>query len=153
MKNNELIHKLAVKLSPYQVRIEIFCLSLVVLGLLLKSIEIGYIFTIISLSILSMLYFIKAFVTELSENSLLVFLNKITQLSLSVGAIGILFMIHHYPGFTIMLKASFFSLIASLTIKIIVKFKNREKESILDPDIVRLLIMIVAIALILISGE
>jgi hypothetical protein len=100
-----------------------------------------------------MLYFIKAFVTELSENSLLVFLNKITQLSLSVGAIGILFMIHHYPGFTIMLKASFFSLIASLTIKIIVKFKSREKESILDPDIVRLLIMIVAIALILISGE
>ena len=104
MKNNELIHKLAIKLSPYQVRIEIFCLSLVVLGLLLKS-------------------------------------------------IGILFMIQHYPGFTIMLKASFFSLIASLTIKIIVKFKNREKESILDPDIVRLLIMIVAIALILISGE
>lgn len=43
-------------------------------------------------------------------------------------------------------------LIHKLAIKLISKFRNRERESPLDPDIVRVLIMIVAIALLLVFG-
>jgi phosphoglycerol transferase MdoB-like AlkP superfamily enzyme len=149
---NELIQKIAIKLRPYQVKTEIFCISLVVLGLLLKSTGIGYVFIIISMSILSLLYFILAFAADASDNGLMTFVNKIIYLSLSVGAMGILFMFQHYPGFTIMMQASFLSLVAGLILKLILRFRNREKESILDPDIIRLLIMIVLIALLLVFG-
>lgn len=150
MNNNELLNKIGIKIKPYQITVEIFCIAFLLIGVLLKNTDFGYIFIIIAMSILSMLYFLMSFVTDKSKSKPLIFLYKVIYLSMSVGAIGILYRIQHYPGWPIMLKASFFSLVIALAVKSILKFKSRDTERIFDFDSIRTVIMIFIITAFLI---
>jgi phosphoglycerol transferase MdoB-like AlkP superfamily enzyme len=139
------VQKLAIKIRPLQVKIELILFVVLVAGIITREHEIGNIFIVMPLSLLAMLFYLMAFRIENKKNRFLTFINRATYFSLSTGMIGILFTIQHYPYATMMLRIALLSMIISLVGLIIIKITDREKQYKIDSDLIRTFIIIITI--------
>jgi len=143
---NKIAQNLALKIRPFQIKIELVLISLIIIGILLKSSEIGNLLIVFSFNLLAILYFIMAFRLNVTDNKTVVFLNRQIQLSFSVGMLGILFAIQHYPDAAMMLRIAIIAMFTGLVFTIITKYKNKTSQSFIDPDTIRIVIISLAIA-------
>lgn len=153
MDLNKIAYNLAQKLRPIQLKIELILISLIIIGVLLKSTEIGNILIVISFSTLSILYYIMAFRLISSENKTVVFLNKLIQISFSVGMLGILFAIQHYVGADVMLRIAIITMFIGLVFTFINKLKNNQSQNLIDFDTIRIIIITLVITSLIIFGN
>lgn len=145
MNPNKIAQNLAIKIRPVQIKIEIVLVSLILIGILIRSSEIGNMLIVFSFNLLSILYFIMVFRLSAPENKTVVFLNKLIQLSFTVGMIGILFAIQHYPGGAMMLRLAIIAMFIGLIFTFITKLKNKELQNFIDADIIRIVIFTLVI--------
>jgi hypothetical protein len=150
---NEIIQKLANKIRPIQVKLEMVLYALSGIGLLLRDTETGKLLSLISLGALSMLYFLMSFRLENPNNRFLVFLNKMIHLSFSIGVLGILFAVNHYPNAIEMLSIGFLSILFGLVGLLILKFRTKTDKRIADSDLIRAILIASILALLLVSGN
>ena len=150
---NQAFQKLAIKIRPFQIKVELILLTILVVGMVLRELEIGVLMILISLLALSILNFIMSFRLENDANAMLVFVNKLTQLASSIGLLAILFTILHYPGATMMLLVSLPSLVFGLIGFLIIKFKDNKTKKIIDADFIRILLITISIASIMAFGD
>ncbi len=153
MDPNKIAQNLAIKIKPYQVKIELGLISMIAIGILLKKSEIGNALIVISFSTLSILYYIMAFRLSPPENNTTIFLNKLIQISLSVAMIGILFTIQHYMGAAIMLRISIITMFIGLIFTFITKLKNKELQDFVDADTIRIVVLTLLITSFIVFGK
>lgn len=139
MNINPIAQNLAIKIKPYQIKIELILLSVIIIGVLLKNSEIGNTLILIPFNLLAILYFIMAFRVDKPENPTTIFLNRLIQLSFSVAMMAILFAIQHYQGAAMMMRISMISMFVGFVYLLITKLKK--KEQIIDPDVIRIVII------------
>lgn len=145
------VQNLALKIRPFQTKIELVLFSLIIIGVLLKSLAVGNILPVISFNTLSILYFIMAFRIDKPTNPTTIFLNRLIYLSFSVASVAILFTIRHYPGAALMLRLSMISMFVGFIFLVITKLNK--KEQIINPDIIRLVIFTLVIVALIMSGN
>ena len=150
---NQNVQKLAIRIRPIQIKLELILLTFLVVGLILKDSEIGFLLTLIPLQILAILYFMMAFRLEDPKKRILTFINKLTNLSFSVGTLGILFAIHHYPYSAIMLRIGLLTMVLGLFGLIVLKLRESKSKKIIDSDIIRTLIFSITIASLMTLGN
>lgn len=150
---NETVQKLANKIKPIQIKLEMVLFALLCIGVLLRDTEMGKQLTLISLGTLAILYFIMAFRREDPNNRLLNFINKLTHLSYSIGMLGILFTINHYPNAGEMLIIGLLSIIFGLIGLLIIKFLKKSDPINVDSDMIRALVIASIIAGLLAFGN
>ncbi len=124
--------KIAERLENKIVKIELICLFSVFIGIVLKLSEIGFgnIVIILSLSILSILYYFSAFRPIKSEKNagLMRFICRLTFWGYSIAIMGILFTLMNYSGSEIMIKVGFSTMVFSLLANIY-SFKRNSENS------------------------
>jgi len=134
------IQKLAEKLIPYQVKIELILLVLLILGMTVPHFSFGFLLIILPLATLGMMYYFLAFRKIKTEYPMDVFVNKLTHISFSVAMIGILFSNNHYPRAKVMLMVALMGIVVGLILQMIVKRKDEEKE-LFDINTLRMIII------------
>lgn len=147
---NHIAQNLALKIRPYQIKIELVLISVMIIGVLLKNSEIGNILIIIPFNFLAILYFIMAFRIDKPEDPTTIFLNRIIQISFSVAMLAILFTIQHYAGAAMMTRISMVSMFVGFIYLLITRLKM--KEQIIDPDVIRIVIITLVVAFLVTSG-
>ena len=108
MYHNSIYKKLAKKLSPKFRIIELFLIASLALTLLLKYLNYSVLdpVLIISMGLLSSLYFLMAFDVDkrIQENALATVVNKANGWGLSILIIGLLFTVKQFPNADMMLN-------------------------------------------------
>ncbi len=150
---NDITQKLANKIKPIQIKLEMLLFALLCIGVLLRDTEMGKQLTLISLGTLSILYFVMAFRREDPNNRFLNFINKLIHLSYSVGILGILFTINHYPFSGEMLRIGFLSILFGLVGLVIIKFLKKSDQINVDSDLIRTFIIASILAGLLAFGN
>ena len=150
---NEIIQKLANKIRPIQVKLEMVLCALLGIGLLFRDTEEGKLLSLISLGALSMLYFLLSFRLQHPDNRVLVFLNKMIHLAFSIGVLGILFAVNHYPNAIEMLSIGFISILFGLAGLLILKFRTKTDKKIADPDLIRAFLIASILAVLFVFGN
>ncbi len=136
-----IIQKLAKVIFPYQVKIELALLFLLILGMTLTQVNYGFLLIILPLSLLSMMYYFLTFRKVEHHNAMNIFANKIMSISFSVAMIGILFSIQRFPNSKMMLLVALVGMAIGLIMQIIVNSKEEKKELL---DITTLRVFIIA---------
>ncbi|MFH2141582.1 MAG: hypothetical protein ABIJ97_04105 [Bacteroidota bacterium] len=141
---NSIIGKSMAKLKPYQFKIEIIFGLALIAGISLSEINpaIGSPLLMISAALLSILYFLMAFVVNEGYNGIVVFLHKLTYISFAVCLTGILFALRHFPGSRNMLIIGISSIPFGLLGMIIFKLIKKEENKMLKWDILRAVIIL-----------
>lgn len=150
---NEVVQKLANRIKPIQIKLEIGLCALLCIGILLRDSGMGEQLTMISLGILAMLYFVMSFRPGSPDNRFLIFINKLIHLSYSIGIMGILFAINHYPNAEQMLFIGFLSILFGLIGLLILKFRKTTDKKDVDPDLIRTFIIASILAGLLVFGN
>ncbi|MCK4663565.1 MAG: hypothetical protein KAT68_11910 [Bacteroidales bacterium] len=153
---NEIAEKLAGKIHPIQIKLEIFLLLIFFIGLILikVNIEIATLLINISLSTFSILYFIMAYWKACeTNNKIQLFFNKLIHWSFSVAILGILFTVQRYPGASMMLQVGIYSMIFGLIGILVQKIKYKKNEKLIGPNIIRALIILVVYSGIYLKGD
>jgi len=148
---NNIAQNIALKIRPFQIKIELVLFSFIIIGVVLKGSSIGNILLVVSFNTLCILYFIMAFRINKPATPTSIFLNRLIQLSFSVASLAILFTIQHYPGAAMMMRLSMVSMFIGFIFLVITKLKN--KEQIIDPDIIRLVIFTLLVTVLITSGS
>lgn len=153
---NEIAVKIANKIKPYQIKIELFLLVIFLIGLSLIKLnyEVSKILITVSLSTFSMVYFITAFRDEIEiKTQFIRFLNKLINWSYSVATVGILFVIQRWPGGLDMLIVGIFSIVLSTIGLIIMKLKHQKNEKLIEPNFIRSLIIVLFFSWFYLNGD
>ena len=153
---NNLADKLAVKILPIMVKIEIVLIICFIIGLSLIQVDsqISSIIITFSLSFFTLIYFmLGARDDHGTENKIIIFLNKITYWSYSASVIGILFVIQMWPGSNIMLTAGASSIIMSTIVFLILRVRTPKDGKINDSNLIRSFIIIVLISFLYFNGN
>lgn len=150
---NKTIQILAIKIGSYQIKIELISLAILLIGIMLRDSETGMQLIIISLSALSLLYFLMAFRIEDLNNRFLSIINKIIYWAFSIGIIGILFSINHYPNAEQMLRIGLSSIAFGLIGLIILKFRYKSDKKNIDADLIRTFIIALTLAGLMLFGN
>lgn len=145
MDPNKIAQNLAIKIKPYQLKIELVLISMIVIGVLLKNTEINYLLIVMPFSLLSILYFLLAFRLSAPVDKTLIFLHRLIYIAFSVGMLGILYGIQHYTGAAFMLRISIFAMFVGLIFTFISKLKNKELQNFIDADTIRIIIFTLVI--------
>lgn len=150
------VEKIAARLQPIQIKIEVFILLVLLLGLafIRNDIEIYSVLINISLSTLSIIYFIMAFLKESEiKNKISLFLNKLINLSFSISMIAILFTIKRYPGAATMLYIGIASMIFGLIGILIQRFRSENLEIKDKQNALRAIIIMLFLAAFYLTGD
>ena len=145
------IAKIAIKILPYQLKIEIAHIVIFFIGLLLKSESTasGEII-IISLGSLAGVYSILSFKEYSKENKWYHrFSTELIYKSFSTLIISSLFTIMHWPGMDFMLTGGTIILIIGNVVKYIIEYRKDKSYNYITPDFVRSLIIFLACGLFL----
>lgn len=153
MDPSNIAQKLASKIEPFQLKIELVLISIIVIGILSKNSEIGRLLLIIPFNFLSILYFIMAFRLKGTKDKTAIFLNQLIQLSFAIGMLGILFTIQYYPGAAIMMRISIIAMFVGLIFSFISKLKNNELQNFINADIIRIVIFTIVITSLITFGK
>ena len=145
MDSNKIVQNLAIKIKLYQLKIELILIGMIIIGVLLKSSEIGNMMVVFSFNLLAIYYFILAFRLNTPENKTAIFLNRLIYISFTIGMIGILFAIKHYQGAAMMLRIATISMFIGLIFTFITKLKNKELQNFIDADTIRIIIFTLVI--------
>lgn len=146
---NENLQNIATKIRPILIKLEFSIFMLMIAGYLLSNSGYGNILLIFSLGTLSILYYLIAFGIGVSNNEFATFLNKLTYMSLSIGIIGALFTINHYPFASVMMLIGLLSTILSFLGLIIIKIRNKKTNIYINSDIIRTFVFAILFALLM----
>lgn len=140
--------KIAIKISPYQLKIEIGLVLIFLLGLLLKSYSLpsGQII-ILSLGILSSLYAILSFKEYSNDNKWYHhFSSELIYKAFSILIISTLFSILHWPGGDFFINIGIGGAIIGNLVKIYLELKKDKTYDYLSQDLIRTLVVICSCA-------
>lgn len=145
VQNNEMIRKIANKLSPKFKIIELTLIPIIAILVLLKLLSINTLNPglIISMSLLSSLYFFMSFATDerIKENLFAIFINKISNWGLSILILGLLFTLMHFPSADMMLIIGTLTTLINLPIIVFTKGKDEKLNDFYRPIFVRSLLL------------
>lgn len=150
--SNTIGEKLALSIQPYMIKIEIGMLLVFLLGLIFMD-QGGGILITISLSMLSVVYFLITFLPQTDNNSIELFIYKLTYLSLAVGVLSILFKIRHNVGADMMMKIALSTVLFCAIGSIVLKIRKKKEEPIFDLNTIRIVILILSISSIFLWGN
>lgn len=140
-KQNDGIRKLASKLNPWMLKIEILAILFIALGLGLKEMEFEMAnnILVISFQALAIAYFISAFwVGEtIAENAFMQFIIRISGIGFSILSIGLLFSVQHYPGADLEVMIGTFTTVILIPVLIYGKNSLQEFNIILNQKLIR----------------
>lgn len=147
-KAKEFYQNIALRIQPFQIKIELSLLGLLLIGLLLneENPQVGSVLLIVSFSLLSMLYLIMGFKMINSEDIIIAFLTRITHWTSAIGLIGILFAIQDFPGAYHMLQVGIPSMALGLVGIVVLKIKYKTNKKVFDTELLRVLIITLSIA-------
>ncbi|MBN2742803.1 hypothetical protein LX69_00411 [Breznakibacter xylanolyticus] len=148
---NEQMKKIGNWLNPIFERIEMVVLVFFLLGMALKTFFDINVLLMVSLSVLGLLYFVKAFADPEGENITAFdrFMHRVVFYLMSVSVFGILFNLNHFPGASIMSLVGGVGLIIALIVVFIIKARHGD-ASVYDTRFVRRMIYVAALALVLV---
>ena len=142
---NRMGEKVAGRLHPWQLKIELVIVFILVIGFILNTLNIENtdILLAIALSSLSTLYFILSFYrSDARSEPIQLFLHKLLYISFTIGSTALLFSFNHYPGGIIMMKTGLASIVISVLARIIIQMKNGDNISLNGPDVIRAFILL-----------
>lgn len=146
------IHNITNKIAPFQIKIELVLLSILLVGIFLKDPELYYYLIILPSLILASVHYLMAFSLINPINAMQAFLHKLTYLTFALGSMGVAFSILHYPGSLLMLNVAILIIIAILVAQVVMKFRDNKKGQIIDNNLIRIIIFTLVLALIMTMG-
>ena len=139
-----------------KIEIVLFLIAVLSISMRIGEIVSANLLLLISFSSLSILYFFRSLSTlKVGKiGAMDLFFEKLTFMGSSVGILGLLFGLLHFPGFHIMLIIGSATLILVTPVMIIKNSKNQEKEVFEKRTIIRsMLIGILGLLLLLASDD
>lgn len=140
----EQLIKYAVKFQPNLIKLEVVMLFILLIGMMLKSMNlgIGSQLIIVSFSIMSLVYSItsyKGYQFESKFDSLLI---RLIYWSYSTATVGILFSIQRWPGAYMMLSVGLSMMALGLIGLVVIKNKKRIDQKMIYTDFLRTIIIL-----------
>lgn len=155
LNNNELVIKLASKIKPFQIKLEIITIFLFLISFIFIEInpQISSILRVLSLSFLAVIEFFLAHYKTEDSNPLKLFSNKLLQLSFAVSIIGVLFTIQCWPGYNPMLMVGFSSILIGIIGYTFTYYKDHNVFNFSNLNYLRVLILFFALAFLYFNGN
>jgi hypothetical protein len=142
-KQNEWLTKLANRIKPFQLKIEVGLLLITLIGMLLqlKDIAPGPEIVFASLPALAVVYFILSFKDVETKIVSDFNLNKVAYISFSVAILGTGWSVWRLSGSGQMILIASCAMLICLVASILLRIKNKE-EKVIDSEIIRMLIIL-----------
>jgi len=136
--------KYAIKFQPKLIGSEVVILFILLIGMMLKSMNlgIGSQLIIVSFSIMSLVYSIMSYKGYQFENKFDAFLIQLIYGSYSIATVGILFSIQRWPGAYMMLTIGLSLMALGLIGLVVIKNKKRIDQKMIHSDFLRTIIIL-----------